>query len=895
MNMQTSSLVFVLALAQGSAIPPAAADDSAQVAIQEPAPTAPTLRLPRTFLPTAYAARLVVSPAEATFRGHIDIDAQLTVATRVIWLNGQDLKVIDAVLTGAGREPLKLEALPAETSFVAFRAANEIPAGIVRLSIDYSGLVEPKDSTGIFNQKEGDAWYAFTQFESVYARRAVPCFDEPDVTVPWQLTLEVPAETSAVSNTPVDHEEAGAQGTKVVTFARTKPLPSYLVAFAVGPFDFVDAGKTRAGVPLRVATPRGQAKQATWAVQSTLPLLSLLEDYFGTPYPYEKLDMVVIPHPVQFSAMENPGMITYAQSLLLQKEEESTIGHRRYYATVAAHEMAHQWFGDLVTTAWWNDIWLNEAFAQWMEGKIVTAWKPEWDGAVDMVDLKSGAMGSDSLKTARKVHQQIEDENGIKNAFDGITYNKGAAVIRSFELWVGAETFRKGVRKYLADHAWKNATSTDFLSAIGEAAGKDVTTPFSTFLDQVGAPVVSVGLSCVKGAAPTLKLAQKRYLPFGSTANADQVWQIPICVTYAAGKSEARECTLMTAKTAELPLAQAKTCPNWVLPNAGELGYYRMRPEGDLLDRLLKQGMPKLTVPERVGVIGDVRALVGSGQLPAGDALALVPTLAKDGNRHIVGWAAGIAASPDDVIGEAFRPNYRRFVRKMFDARAKALGWTPKKGEGEDTQILRDSVVGLVADKGEDEALAAEATRLAWLWLDDHRALDPDMVGLVLGVAVKNGDRKLYDRLHADAKKANDLNERERLLGAMGGFSDPEIAQVALALILTDEFDTREVMDVMWGAVGDRRTRRLAYEFLKANFDPIVAKLPREYAAYLVFVGVAQCDAALRKDVEDFFTDRNAKFSGGPLILTQGLERMDLCIANRAAQRPSIEAFLSKY
>ena len=892
MRVGIRSLAFALMLVCGGLV---------SIAAEEPAPAGvpapPTLRLPRTFLPTAYAARVIVKPIDANFTGHIDIDAHLTEATRVIWLNGQDLTITDATLTAADREPLKLEALPAEKSFIAFRAANEIPAGNVRLSITYSGLVDPKDTEGIFHQEDGGAWYAFTQFEPFAARRAFPCFDEPDVRAPWQLTLEVPADDVAVSNTPIASEKPGANGTKVVTFERTKPLSSYLIAFAVGPFDFVDAGTTRSGVKLRVVVQRGRSAETKWVVLSTLPLLNLLEDYFGTPYPFEKLDMVAIPKTVRFGAMENPGMITYAQGLLLQKEVESTIGHRRGYAVTAAHEMAHQWFGDLVTMTWWNDIWLNEAFATWLEEKMIEAWKPEWDASVGMVETKSGAMGADSLKTARKIHQPIQDENGIKNAFDGITYGKGAAVIRTFEMWVGPETFRKGVRKYLADHAWKNATSTDFLAAIGEAAGKDVTTPFSTFLDQVGAPAVSVALSCAKGATPVLKLAQKRYLPIGSTADADQVWQIPICVKYAAGKAETRACTLMTTATTELPLSQAKSCPSWVLPNAGELGYYRVRPEGDLLDRLLDPGvMKKLTLPERVGLIGDVQALVDSGQLPAGDALALVDTLAKDGNRHIVGAATGIAWGPKEIIGEPLRENYARFVRKEFGTKARALGWTAKKGESEDTRILRNGVVGLVANEGKDPALVAEATKLTWAWLDDHQAVDADIVGLVLDVAVKNGDRKLYDRLYADAKKAEEITERGRLLGAMGGFSDPEIAKVALALTLTDEFDTREVMGAMLsGALGDPRTRRMAYEFVKTNFDAIVAKLPREYAAYLAFAGVAQCDAALRAEVEDFFKDRNAKFSGGPLVLTQGLEQMDLCIAIRAAQRPSMEAFLRKY
>lgn len=861
----------------------------------EPAPTPPALRLPRTFLPTSYAARLVVTPTAATFTGRVEIEGELTETSQVIWLNAQDLTFEAAVLTTTSGARVPLEVLPAEKQFVAFRAAAPIPTGALKLSIDYGGAIDPVNAQGVFREEDEGAWYAFTQFEATDARRAFPCFDEPDVKVPWQITLEVPADSIAVSNTPLVSETQAPGGARIFTFARTRPLPSYLIAFAVGPFELIDAGRTRAGAPLRVVAPRGHTGEAKWTVEATLPLLGLLEDYFGTPYPYEKLDMVAIPKTLTFTAMENPGMITYVQSSLLQKEEESTISHRRRYAEVAAHEMAHQWFGDLVTMRWWDDVWLNEAFATWMAGKIVTAWKPEWDGDVDVVETKISAMGSDNLKTARKIHQPIDDDNDIQNAFDGITYSKGAAVIRNFELWVGSERFQKGIRKYLADHAWKNATSSDFLAAIGQTAGVDVATPFATFLDQVGTPLVSFRLACGTGSTPTLKLTQQRYLPVGSTASADELWQVPVCVRYAVGAHDARACTLMTAASAELPLTEATNCPAWVLPNAGGIGYYRMRPEDDLLSGLLVRGMKRLTLPERVGLVDDVEALVNAGGRPAAEALALVEPLARDTNRHIVGAAVDLAYGPDEIVTDAVRPNYARFVRRTFGARARSLGWTPKKGESEDTRILRKRVVGLAADKGEDPELIAEATRLAWAWLDDHKAVAPDIVSLVLDVAVHNGDEKLYQRLFTDAKKATELSERERLLDALGGFRDPRISRTAMGLLLTDDFDPREVGGVMFAGLNSPRTRRQVYEFVKSNFDTIEAKIPRDWVPYLVYSGTAQCDASLRRDVEEFFKSRVANAPGGPRILAQALEQMDLCIAGREAKRPSMEAFLAKY
>jgi len=888
-------VVLVVACGNPGGAPPIAPKPGGVVTTPttpDPAPTPPGLRLPRTFLPTEYAARLAITPTEATFSGHVDIDGTLEWPSRVIWLHAEHLAISAATATVAGA-PVALEVLPSGDDLVALRAPTEIPVGAIRLAITYTGRVENEDTQGVFHQQDGDAWYTYTQFEATSARRAFPCFDEPDVKVPWQLVLDVPAGDVAVSNTPVASDEPSADGkTRTVTFEKTRPLPSYLIAFAVGPFELVDAGKTRHDVPLRVVVPRGHAGEAAWTVEATRPLLDRLEDYFGIPYPYEKLDLVAVP--LFPGAMENAGMITYARDILLEKPGESTIRHRRGHASVSAHEMAHQWFGDLVTTAWWDDIWLNEAFATWMAAKVLADWKPEWGGEVDIVDDRSGAMGADSLKSARRIHQPIATPDDIRNAFDGITYEKGAAVIRMFESWVGVDTFQRGIRTYLADHAWKNATSAEFLASIGAAADADVATPFSTFLDQVGAPLISAELSCTKGATPTLKLAQSRYVPQGSDADPNQTWQVPVCASYATGKTTARDCMLLTEASGELPLSKATACPAWVLPNAGSGGYYRVAPQGDLYKRLLAN-LGKLTLAERVGLIGDVEALVGAGKVPAGDALALVGVLAKDRDRHIVAASAGIAVSPDQVISDKLRPNYQRFVRKMFGAKARALGWTAKPNEDDDTKILRSTLVALVADKGEDKALIAEAQKLAVAWLDDHTAIPADMTGQVLAVGTAHGDRALYDRFLAAAKATSDGRERERLLGALGGFRDPALIKASFDLVLGSEFSILETGRLMTAGVDNPQTRRLVYDLVTANYDALAAKIPGGYAAYLSGVGAALCDPAMRKEVEDFFTPRTAKLPGGPRILAQSLEGMDLCIANREAQRPGVEAFLKKY
>ena len=403
--------------------------------------------------------------------------------------------------------------------------------------------------------------YIFTQFEDTDARAAFPCFDEPSYKVPWQLTLQIPQKYDAVSNTPIEKHET-SEDSKILHFKQTKPLPSYLVAFAVGQFDFVPAGY--AGVnraPVRIVTPKGHASEAQYAAEVTATILTRLENYFGIPFPYEKSDQVAIPVTYGFGAMENAGMVTYAQDILLSGARGDTTARQRLYATVAAHELSHQWFGDLVTTAWWNDIWLNEAFATWMEQKLVAEWKPEWHTRVGDVDSKLGAETEDTLKSARKIRQEIKTKDDISNAFDGITYEKGAAVIGMFESWVGPSAFRKGVQSYLKKYAFKNADGADFLAAISSATKKSVSEPFSSFLNQAGVPLVSVALDC-NGKSPVLHLEQERSLPQHTKQAPNQLWQIPVCVRYEDSSSSKSACTLMSDPRSDWKL-DSESCPTW--------------------------------------------------------------------------------------------------------------------------------------------------------------------------------------------------------------------------------------------------------------------------------------------------------------------------------------------
>jgi cytosol alanyl aminopeptidase len=886
--------LFVSLVACGGADPaakPPAAPVPVQSAVEKTAsPTATTpigLRLPEGVRPQSYALKMRMSPKEESFAGVVEVQIAIASPTDTIHMHAGDNLVVKEAKVGA--KSAKIAKVGEDRITLTFD--EKLGAATHKLTLAYDGKLPAREGKGAYRQEENGEHYIFTQFESTDARRAFPCFDEPGFKTPYQITMEVPAEHLAFANTPQTNETPNTKGWKTVSFAPSQPLPSYLVAFAVGPFEIVDGGKAGAKkTPIRIIVPKGRSGEAKYAAEQTGKVVEKLEAYFGIPYPYEKLDHIAVPQ--KGGAMENPGLITYGTATILGKPEDKSVRLQRGYLGIAAHELGHIWFGDLVTTAWWDDIWLNEAFATWISAKIVDQMHPEWDGAVSRVQSKNGVMGTDSLVSTRKIRQPIESKHDIANAFDGITYQKGAAVISMFEAFVGEESFKKGVRAYLQKHAHGNATSNEFLADVGKESGKaDVFAPaFSTFLDQPGIPLVSAELVCDKTSAK-LVLTQQRYLPQGSPGAAEQTWKIPVCASYPGGQS----CIVMSDARAELPLDKTKTCPAWVNPNANAMGYYRVEYKGDLLKKLLKDGGKGQPIHERVAVFGDALALVRSGRLPDTEVLANVPGLAQEGNRHLVSMAAGLVGGlQDNFVADEVRPNYARFVQKTFGPRAQQLGLTPKAGEDDNTRLLRSSVVGIVA-RDEASPLAAEAKKLTLAWLSDRKAIDYDLQGLVTSLGARVGDRAMWEKIHAEAKNAKVRHEREILLGAMGSFRDPAIVEENFKVAMSDEFDPRESLSLVWGAAREPKTRQMAYDFVKANFDKIVSRMPREWGGGLTQVGGGFCDAQHRADIEAFFKEKAATFPGGPRNLSQTLESVGLCDAQKSTRQASVTTFLKKY
>ena len=861
---------------------------------------APTLRLPRTFLPTGYTARLDIDPAKTAFDGAIQIAGNLSEPSPVIWLNSRKLTIRKAVAQRAGQPDVALTATANGEDFLELRAAAPLEAGAWTLAIDYAGDFEALNTTGVFKQTVAGAPYVFTQFEAIYARRGFPCFDEPDNKVPWKLTLDVPKQLVAVGNAPQLSETPLDGNKKRVEFAPTKPLPSYLVAFGVGPFEIVDAGKTKHGTPVRIVALAHRAGDAAYAAKTSAKLVDHLEEYFGSPYPYDKLDMLSIPITVGFGAMENAGLITYTETLLLMDAKASKERQLRWIS-VASHELAHQWFGDLVTTAYWNDIWLNEGFASWMTHKIVSRFEPSWHDDQAELSTRDTALDNDSLTTARQIRQPITTSDDILTAFDRITYDKGASILNMFESYLGPETFQRGVRDYIAQRAWGNATSTDFVAAISKAAGRDVAPAFATFLEQAGTPEVTATLSCDAGKA-SVALSQQRYVPPGSAVPpATKPWLVPVCVVYDSAGKRAQSCTILDQPTGALAL-ETKSCPRWMMPNVNARGYYRSVYTAAQVSALRDEAWPQLSWTERRSLFRDVRDAASTGKLPLQLALSMVPKLLAGNDRFTVAPAIGLPSGLNRLVPDDLRPKYEAWLRQTFGPGALKAGLVPKESDSLDIEAMRADLVRAVAWRGREPKLVAQAVKLADKWRD----LPQSVRGEILVIAV-DANPALFERTMTEVAGETDRSKRQEMIRALSSVRDPKRQTVALGLMLDPKLDPRETLQMLFAGGGGRgggggggsadANLLVSQAFFRDHQAEIMKSMPQDGTsgpfARISGLFTETCDAAQRDAVTEFVKKTFGALPGGKRTIAQNLEQMDQCIARRKQLEPEIRAWLT--
>jgi alanyl aminopeptidase len=861
-----------------------------------PGDEAPKLRLPRLFVPASYAARLTIDPAKPTFAGSITITGEITVATSVIWLHGRHLTIKKATATGTTNVPIDLHVTPRGEDLLELQTDAALPPGAWQLALDYSGEIDAINTTGAFVESVGGAPYVFTQFEAVYARRVFPCLDEPDSKVPWQLTLDVPKGLVAVANTPIAQEsEAGA--VHHVEFAQTKPLPSYLIAFGVGPFELVPGGTTKSGVPVRIVTFKGHGGEAAYAAKTTARIVDLLEAWFQIPYPYPKVDILTIPVTAGFGAMENPGLVTYTQPLVLMDAKPSW-QRRNEWISVASHELAHQWFGDYVTTAWWDDIWLNEGFANWMEDKIAAEFEPAWHQELHELTMRDKALRADSLTKARQIRQPIVESGDIFNVFDGITYDKGASILNMFERYVGSDVFARGVRDYLRARAFGNATSADFIAAISKASGKDLAAAFATFLDQPGEPEIAATLTCT--GAPTLELAQRRYVPAGGPPPAaTKPWIVPVCVAFDDRGKRREVCTLLDGPTGTLALP-TKTCPRWVMPNVDARGYYRVHFTAPQATALRDEAWAELSQSERRGVFGDIEAGAQAPRpgfrdaapekLPLMLALSFVPKLLTSADRFTLEDALELPATIDRFVAADQRAKLEAWYRLTFAPGAQKLGLAPKDSDDFDTEASRANVVMAAAGLGRDPELVKQATAAAAHWRDIPEAMREPTLQIAI-----DGNPELVARTILELRAEPKRDLRSDMISALAGQRDPKGYGAALEVLLDPKLDLRETIPILTDTETEA-TRSLAEAFFRAHFAELMKRMPQDEVAGTLFgvvnLFMSACDPVRRDELVKEVTTRFGERPGAPHVIAEMTEALDHCIANRRALEPELRGWL---
>jgi cytosol alanyl aminopeptidase len=854
-------------------------------------PAQPPLRLPKNFIPTDYRLALRIDPTQAGFSGTVEVTGRAAEPTSQVWLHAENLNVDkDAKITVAGSGgSVTGIASPIGKDLLSIRLPKAVQ-GIATIQLTFKGKYEDKETIGAFKQLVGTDPYVFSQMEATYARRVFPCVDEPGLKVPWNITISAPKPFSVVSNSLPISTKPDADGTWLTTtFAQTKPLPTYLVAFAVGAFEFVDAGKTSSGAPIRIVTAKGKAANASYAAQTSKRVVEILEQWFGIPYPYDKLDMVSIPITVGFGAMENAGMITYTESSIMLPENPSWRQRHRWIG-LAGHEIAHQWFGNLVTMQWWDDIWLNEGFASWMEAKVLTAFEPNWHDEVDIELGRQEALGADSLVSARQVRQPITETGDISNAFDSITYQKGSALLTMFEQWLGPAVFQKGVRSYLEKHAFGNAASTDFIASMSAAAGRDISATFNSFLDQPGVPTVAITLNC--DAKPTVAIEQKRFVPSGSVAPAgNPLWHFPVCITIFPGKSQCFEVSKPT-ENFELSDNTSKpgNCP-WIIGNSKAAGYYRETLSQAQVQDRAKRAWPQMDQLEKIAFFSDVQQAVDDGKLTLQTGLDLLPLMAKEPGRRAIDQVVGTIGGLRGPATDAQRTKLDAWTVKLLGDGARKLGWQPSSTDDLDTESSRSALVATVARAG-DPGLRKQAVDA----MKDWRKLPESIRGRMMSIAAMT-DKSVFAMFLQQVVTEPERRIRSEMLRAIGSTTTIEQQNQALALLFNPKLDPRETSQLLF-SYSNEAQRDNNEKFFLSRFDELMKLLPNESttssAAEYVYVLTSVCKAERRAEVATTADRLFGKMTGAKMTISQALEGMDQCIARRAVFVPQLQAWLAR-
>ena len=833
-------------------------------------------RLPKTVLPEHYTLALTPDLKTATFTGDETIDVTLTEASKTITLNAAEIAFKTVTATaGAGAASTAVVSLDAQKQQATFTFPAELPAGKVKLAIAYTGILNDK-LRGFYLSKTAKRNYAVTQFESTDARRAFPSFDEPAFKATYDISLTVDAGDTVISNTNMTADKPAGAGLHTVTFATTPKMSTYLVAFLVGDFKCVSGQAD--GTPIRACTTPGQEEKGRFAVSAAEYILHWYNNYFGIKYPMPKLDMIGIPD-FEAGAMENFGAITYRETDFLIDEKTASLNEKKSVASVVAHEMAHQWFGDMVTMQWWDNIWLNEGFATWMETKPIADWHPEWHYSQDDAEGLDGTLNLDSAPTTHAIRAKADTPDEINEMFDGISYGKGGAVLAMVENYLGKETFRQGVHNYLEAHLYANATAEDFWGAQTTTSHKPIDKIMDSFVAQPGVPLVTFSGD---GKAKVEAMQSRFYLSSGTTPDGSkaQTWTIPVCF-----KGEAKDCELLSSGTQTLKVPAAP----FLFADAGGKGYYRSLYPKPVYDSIVSRAESSLTPEERISLIGDEWAMMRSGHGTVGDYLDLVGGLKSDPSSIVLSAALSKLSTIETRIAtDTERDQLYAWLRKEFSPAYKALG-PAMANEPQDKHQMRALLFGVLG-AAKDPAILAESRATAEKFLADPASVDPELGQSAMSIAASNGDASLYDKFLALSASTKDPGVQTQALFLTATFKDPALAKRTLDSVADGKVKNQDSWILLAILLNNRDTRELTWKYIQDNWTKVSAQFTTSSGNRVVGATGGFCTAEKRDEVTSFFSTH--KVDAAERTLKQVGDSINACIELHQAQEPNLAKWL---
>jgi puromycin-sensitive aminopeptidase len=854
-------------------------------------------RLPQTVIPSRYDLRLEPDLAQATFAGSETIEVTVRESVNTVMLNAAELQITEAVITDEEGRPVQaIIELDAATDLCLLTFPETLKPGHWRLRLVFTGILNAK-LRGFYRSTYKDAQgqekvLAATQFEATDARRAFPCWDEPAFKAVFSTTLTIDPALKAVSNTAALSEHV-VNRKKIIRFKDTIAMSTYLVAFVVGDLEAsppVAIGTT----PLRIWTTPGKSHLTEFGLEIAAASLRFFEDYYGIPYPSDKLDLLAIPD-FASGAMENLGAITFRETALLVDPHTSTHAERERIADVVAHENAHMWFGDLVTMSWWNGLWLNEAFATFMEMLAVDHWKPEWRRWDAFGASRAGAMSVDGLHNTRPIEFPVHAPKDAEAMFDTLTYEKGASVLRMLEQYLGPEVFRAGVRHYLTAHAYGNADTRDLWVSLEQAAKQPVPALMDAWVFTPGYPLITARVQ----SGNQLVLSQQRFTYLPSPPNdtpeesrtaATQLWHVPIQYQILTKSGSQKGQVLLTARETTVPLPNGAET---VLLNAGGHGFYRVRYSDDLLNGLLQRLPHDLAPIERFNLVSDVWAATKSGLVPLDRYLDLTATFRQERDKNVWTVLLGSFSTLNHIIDPATRPLLEALVRDRVGPLAGELGWEPKPGESELITQLRGDLLRALGMLGNDQTVKAKAEELfADYGKPAGTKVDPNLWPAVVGTLAHHGDLHRYDEFTERYRKPETPQEERRFLFSLTSFQPIALLQRTLDHTLDGDIRTQDGPFIISSIMGSVYGRELGWTFVKQQWDELDKRFPKQGLRRMCGGITGLATPELEADVRRFFAERNIDLGGK--TLAQYLEQLRIMVSFKQAAMESLTAYLTQ-